>query len=403
MSHALGDCDREDATVHQGRYVFTQLFEYLPRQVLRRAVHRYQGERYVKRFSCYDQFLCMAFAQLSARQSLRDIEICLRAHQAKLYHLGIRAGVARSTLAEANERRDWRIYAALAQHLIGTARRLYATEPLGVDLAQTTYALDSTTIELCLSSFPWARALHAGCGGIKLHTLLDVRGAIPSMIHLSEARRHDVWALDQLLPEAGALYLMDRAYLHFARLYRLHCEGAFFLMRAKHNLRFKRRYSRPVKDRTLIGCDQTGVLAREAARSAYPAPLRRVRVRDADAGGSIVLLTNHFGLPADTLSALYRHRWQIELFFKWIKQHLRLKAFFGTSVNAVQTQIWIAVAVYVLVAIVRKRFNSEASLYEILQVLSVTLFEQIPLEQILTQAGSQALSAKNDNQLNLFD
>lgn len=388
--------------MHQGRYVFAQLFQHLPLHALRRAVQRHDGERYVKRFSCYDQFLCMAFAQLSGRESLRDIEICLRAHKAKLYHLGIRGGVARSTLADANERRDWRIYAEFAQYLIRTARRLYADEPLGAELAQTTYALDSTTIELCLSTFPWARAVHAGRGGIKLHTLLDVRSAIPTMIHLSEARRHDVNALDLVVPEAGAIYLMDRAYLDFARLYQLHCEGAFFLMRAKQNLRVTRRYSHPVEDRTAIICDQTVVLARDVARKAYEAPLRRLRVRDTDAGGSIVLLTNHFGLPADTISALYRHRWQIEIFFKWIKQHLRIKAFFGTSPNAVQTQVWIAVAVYVLIAIVRKRFKAEASLYEILQILSTTLFEQTSLKQLLTDVESQVCTEPTDNQLNLF-
>ncbi len=389
--------------MHQGRYVFAQLFEYLPMHVLRRAVRRYQGERYVKRFSCYAQFLCMAFAQLSARESLRDIEICLRAHKAKLYHLGIRGGVARSTLADANERRDWRIYADLAQYLIQTARQLYADEPLAGDLSQTTYALDSTTIELCLSAFPWARAVHAGRGGIKLHTLLNVRGSIPTMIHLSESRRHDVNALDLLIPEAGAIYLMDRAYLDFRRLYQLHCAGAFFLMRAKHNLRVKRRYSHPVADRARIVCDQTVVLARDIARKAYPAPLRRVRVRDVDAGGSIVLITNHFGLPANTIGELYRHRWQIEIFFKWIKQHLRIKAFFGTSLNAVQTQVWIAVTVYVLIAIVRKRLEIEASLYEILQILSVTMFEQVPLKQLLTDPPSHFCDPAFSNQLNLFD
>lgn len=389
--------------MHQGRYVFAQLFEYLPEHVLRRAVHRYQGERYVKRFSCHDQFRCMAFAQLSARESLRDIEICLRAHQTKLYHLGIRGHVARSTLADANERRDWRIYQDLAQYLIRKARQLYVDEPLAGELSETAYALDSTTIELCLSTFPWARSMHPGKGGIKLHTLLDVRGAIPTMIHLTESRRHDVNALDLIIPEAGAIYLMDRAYLDFARLYQLHCAGTFFLMRAKHNSRFKRRYSHPVEDRSSIVCDQTVMLARDVARKAFPAPLRRVRVRDLDAGGSIVLLTNHFGLSAETIGALYRHRWQIEIFFKWIKQHLRIKAFFGTSPNAVQTQVWIAVAVYVLIAIVRKRLKVEASLYTILQVLSVTLFEQITLKQLLTDYELQLGPERGYNQLNLFD
>jgi hypothetical protein len=377
--------------------------EHLPMHALRRAVKRYDGERYTKRFSCLDQFLCMAFAQLSGRHSLREIEICLRAHQAKLYHLGIRGGIARSTLAEANERRDWRIYAEFAQQLITTARRLYINEPLGVELAQTAYALDSTTIELCLSVFPWARATPAAIGGIKLHTLLDVRGAIPTLIHVSAAQLHDIHMLDLLVPETGALYIMDRGYLDFSRLYHLHCQGAFFLMRAKRNLRVQRRYSHRVSNPSLIVCDQTVMLARQIVRNTYPCPLRRIRVQDADAAGSIVLLTNQFGLPATTLSALYRHRWQIEIFFKWIKQHLRIKAFFGTSPNAVKTQVWIAVAVYVLIAIVRKRLNSTATLSELLQILSVTLFEQTPLVRVLTPAHLHHLTDPPNNQLNLFE
>jgi hypothetical protein len=393
--------------MYKSRYVFAQLMAHLPLHALRRAVRRYEGERYVKRFTCLDQFLCMAFAQLTGRESLRDIEICLRAHQTKLYHLGIRGHIARSTLADANERRDWRIYAEFAQHLIATARRLYANDPLGVELAQTAYALDSTTVELCLSVFPWARAPQASGGrhdrgGIKLHTLLDVRGAIPTLIHLSPARWHDVHMLDQLVPEPGAIYLMDRGYLDFARLYRLHCEGAFFLMRAKRHLRVHRRYSHPVGNRAAIACDQTVVLARAPARQAYPTALRRLRVRDTDAGGSIVLLTNHFGLPAPTVSALYRHRWQIEIFFKWIKQHLRIKVFFGTSPNAVKTQVWIAVAVYVLIAIVRKRLRSEASLYELLQILSVTLFEQTPLDAAFAPHHPHIPDDPSCNQLILF-
>jgi hypothetical protein len=388
--------------MHQGRYVFAQLMQHLPLQTFRRLVAKYDGNRYVKRFSCLDQFLCMAFAQLTGRESLRDIEICLRAHQAKLYHLGIRSRVARSTLADANEQRDWRIYAEFAQALIATARPLYANEPLGLDLAQTAYALDSTTIELCLSVFPWARAMHAGCGAIKLHTLLDIRGAIPTVIHLSEARRHDVHMLDQIVPEPGAIYLMDRGYLDFSRLYRFHCEGAFFLMRAKKHLRVTRRYSQTVADRSLIGCDQTVVLSRDVARKDYPAPLRRLRVLDPQTADSIVLLTNHFALPAATVGALYRHRWQIEIFFKWIKQHLRIKSFFGTSPNAVKTQVWIAVSVYVLIAIVRKRLGVATSLYEILQVLSVTLFEQTPLSTALTMPAPLDFEVPLGKQLILF-
>jgi hypothetical protein len=388
--------------MHEGQFVFSQLMRHLPMHTFRRLVAKYEGDRYVKRFACLDQFLCMAFAQLSGRESLRDIEICLRAHQAKLYHMGIRGHVARSTLADANEQRDWRIYAEFAQGLIATARKLYVNDPLDIELSHTAYALDSTTIELCLSVFPWARDMHPGCGGIKLHTLLDIRGAIPTVISFSESRQHDIHMLDELVPERGAIYVMDRAYLDFNRLYRFHCEGAFFLMRTKKNLRVRRRYSQPVADRRLIGCDQTVVLVRDVVRTKYPCVLRRVRVRDPDTGKSIVLLTNHFALPATTISALYRHRWQIEIFFKWIKQHLRIKAFFGTSLNAVKTQVWIAVAVYVLVAIMRKRLQLKASLYEILQILSVTLFEQTPLECALRQQALPNSNGDTANQLILF-
>ena len=308
-----------------GRFVFTQLMRHLPQHTFRRLVAKYDGHRYIKRFSCFDQFLCMAFAQLTGRESLRDIELCLRAHQAKLFHLGISARVARSTLADANERRDWRIYADFAQTLITTARRLYAGEALGVELAQTVYALDSSTIDLCLSVFPWAPAVHSGCGGIKLHTLLDIRGAIPTVIQITPAQQHDVHMLDHLVPEPGAIYVMDRAYLDFTRLHHLHQCGAFFIMRAKKHLRAQRRYSHPVTDRAVVICDQTVVLARPIARQDYPEGLRRLRLRDPDTGESIVLLTNQFTLPADTLGALYRQRWQVEIFFKWIKQHLRIK------------------------------------------------------------------------------
>lgn len=388
--------------MHQGQYVFAQLMQHLPLHTFRRLVVKYGGNRYIKRFSCLDQYLCMAFAQLTGRESLRDIEVCLRAHQAKLYHLGIRSRVARSTLADANEQRDWRIYAEFAQALIATARRLYAAEPLGVELAQTAYALDSTTIELCLSVFPWARAVPPGHAGIKLHTLLDLRGAIPAIVHVSEALQHDIHMLDQIVPEPGAIYVMDRGYLDFERLYRIHCEGAFFLMRAKRNLCVTRRYSHAVTDRTAIACDQTVMLSRQIARNDYPVPLRRLRVRDTDDGGSIVLLTNHFALPAATISALYRHRWQIEIFFRWIKQHLRIKAFFGTSPNAVKTQVWIAVSIYVLIAIVRKRLAVDASLYELLQILSLTLFEQDTLSCVFAQRASQEFDDPATKQLILF-
>lgn len=388
--------------MHHDRYVFAQLMQYLPLSSFHRLVDRYNGHRYVKKFSCLDQFLCMAFAQLTGRESLRDIEVCLRAHQAKLYHLGFRSGVARSTLADANEQRDWRIYADFAKGLIRTARHLYTAEPLGVELDQTVYALDSTTIELCLSVFPWARSMHPDCGAIKLHTLLDVRGAIPTVIHLNQARQHDVHMLDQIVPEPGSIYLMDRAYLDFTRLYRLHCEGAFFLMRTKKNLRVTRRYSHAVADRQVIGCDQTVMLTREVVARKYPAPLRRLRVRDAESQESIVLLTNHFALAAVTVSALYRKRWQIEIFFKWIKQNLRIKTFFGTSPNAVKTQVWIAVSIYVLIAIVRKRLDSRASLSEILQILSLTLFEKTPLYALLQNPVSHDSENSADKQLILF-
>ena len=388
--------------MNQGRYVFAQLMQHLPLHTFRRLVTKYGGNHYAKSFSCLDHYLCMAFAQLTGRESLRDIEVCMRAHQAKLYHLGFRSRIARSTLADANEHRDWRIYAEFAQALIATARRLYAAEPLGMELTETAYALDSTTIELCLSVFPWARAPHAGCGAIKLHTLLDIRGAIPTVIHLSEARWHDVHMLDQIIPEPGAIYIMDRAYLDFARLYRFHCEGAFFLMRAKKPLRVTRRYSHAVADRSTIACDQTVVLSREVAQAKYPAPLRRLRARDTQSGASIVLLTNHFALPATTISALYRRRWQIEIFFKWIKQHLRIKSFFGTTPNAVKTQVWIAVSVYVLIAIVRKRLGATASLYELLQILSITLFEQDSLESIFARHLLHDSDTSTAKQLILF-
>lgn len=386
----------------QSRYVFAQLMQHLPWHTFRRLVAKYDGNRYVKRFSCVDQYLCMAFAQLTGRESLRDVEVCLRAHHDKLYRMGLRSRVARSTLADANEQRDWRIYAGFAQALIATARRLYADEPLAWELTQTAYALDSTTIDLCLSVFPWARAVAPGHGGIKLHTLLDLRGAIPTMIQVTPARGHDVRVLQQLVPEPGAIYVMDRGYLDFAALYRIHCEGAFFLMRAKKHLRATRRYSHAVTDRNTIACDQTVVLSRQVARKDYPAPLRRLRARDIDAGGSIVLLTNHFALPATTVGALYRNRWQIEIFFKWIKQHLRIKAFFGTSANAVKTQVWIAVSIYVLIAIVRKRLKAEASLYELLQILSVTLFEQDTLQCVLARPVSHLADKHPAKQLILF-
>jgi hypothetical protein len=387
--------------MYAGQLVFAQLMEHLPWQTFRRIVERHGGDRRVREFSCANQFRCMAFAQLTYRESLRDIETCLRAHSAKLYHLGIRGSVARSTLADANESRDWRIHAELAQHLIRIARRLYVDEPFGVDLKDTVYALDSTTIDLCLALFPWA-SFRSTKAAIKLHTLIDLRGNIPSFIHISDGKLHDVNVLDELLPEPGAFYVMDRGYLDFERLHRLHLAGAFFVTRAKSNLKATRRYSHPVDRSTGLICDQTITLTVFYSKVGYPEPLRRIRFKT-DEGKTLVFLTNNFALPAITITELYRCRWQVELFFKWIKQHLRIKSFFGTSENAVKTQVWIAISVYVLVAIVRKRLALDASLYETLQILSLTLFETTPLHQLLTLAPSDMISSNSPNQLNLFE
>jgi uncharacterized protein DUF4372/DDE family transposase len=388
--------------MNQGRLVFAQLTQHLPLTTFRRCVAKYDGEHKVKSFSCLDQYLCMAFAQLTFRESLRDIEACLRAQIAKLYHMGIRGRVSRSTLADANEVRDWRIYAEFAQRLIGIARGLFVDEPFGVDLKETVYALDSSTIDLCLSVFAWA-PFRSTKAAIKLHTLLDLRGNIPSFIHISDGKWHDVNILDHLLPEPGAFYIMDRGYLDFARLYRFHEAGSFFVTRAKSNLKAQRRYSHPVDRSTGLICDQTVTLTVFYSRQGFEAPLRRVRFKDPETGKKLIFLTNNFALPALTITQLYRQRWQIELFFKWIKQHLRIKSFFGTSENAVKTQIWIAVSAYVLVAIVKKRLNLTASLYEILQILSLTMFEQMPLDQLLTKAAGDGISLDDTNQLKLFD
>jgi hypothetical protein len=365
-------------------------------------VTRYGGAHKVKSFSCLDQYLSMAFAQLTYRESLRDIEACLRAQQSKLYHMGIKSRVSRSTLADANENRDWRIYADFAQSLIAIARRLYAAEPFGVDLKDTVYALDASTIDLCLSVFAWA-PFRSTKAAIKLHTLLDLRGNIPSFLHISDGKLHDVNVLDLLLPEPGAFYIMDRGYIDFERLYRLHEAKSFFVTRAKSNLKAQRRYSHPVDRSTGLICDQTIVLAGFYSRQDFDTPLRRVRFKDPTTGRRLVFLTNNFILPAFTITELYRCRWQVELFFKWIKQHLRIKVFFGTSENAVKTQIWIAVSVYVLVAIVKKRLNLSASLYEMLQILSLTMFERIPLDQLLNKSITDDIQAFLPNQLNLFN
>ena len=388
--------------MYTGKLVFAQAMDHLPLHALRRCIQRYDGNRHIKRFSCQDQYRCMAFAQLTYRESLRDIEACLNAQSNKLYHMGIRTSIARSTLAEANEKRDWRIYADFAQLLIQSARRLYADEALGLELDNTVYALDATTIDLCLSVFPWAQFRQTKAA-IKLHTLLDLRGNIPSFIHISDGKLHDVNVLDLLLPEPGAFYVMDRGYTDFERLYQLQQESAFFVIRAKSNLQFRRIYSQPVEKETGLRCDQTGVLTGFYTSQHYPDKLRRIKYYDAETGKRLVFLTNNLSTPALTITELYRYRWQVELFFKWIKQHLRIKSFFGTSENAVKTQVWIAVSVYVLVAIIKKRFNIQASLYSILQILSLTVFETTPLNQLLTGCDQAMKNDVYSNQLNLFD
>lgn len=387
--------------MNTGKLVFAQVMSHLPLTTFRRCVARYGGEHKVKHFSCLDQFLCMAFAQLTYRESLRDIEACLRSQSAKLYHLGFRSTVSRNTLANANAVRDWRIYADFAQSLIGIARPLYVDEPFGVDLSETVYALDATTIDLCLSVFPWA-PFRSTKAAIKLHTLLDLRGNIPSFIHISDGKLHDVNMLDLLIPEAGAFYIMDRGYLDFVRLHRLHQAGSFFVTRAKANLRFARRYSQPTDRASGILCDQWGALTGFYSQQHFPTTIRRISIKDAE-GKKLVFLTNHLDLSAQSIADLYRCRWQIELFFKWIKQHLRIKSFFGTSENAVKSQIWIAVSVYVLVAILRKRLKITASLYEMLQILSLTIFERMALNQLLTRTPQDTNSPDSANQLFLFD
>lgn len=384
-----------------GKTLFAQVMEHLPWKSFHRIVARYQGDYRVRTLTCAEQFRCMAFAQLTYRESLRDIEACLSAQAAKLYHMGFRSPVSRSTLADANERRDWRIYAEFAQKLIVTARKLYAQEPLGVDLTNTVYALDATTINLCLSVFPWA-LFRTAKAAVKLHTLLDLRGSIPSFIHISDGKLHEVNVLDLLIPEAGAFYVMDRGYLDFERLYTLAQAKAFFVIRAKSNLDARRVASAPTDRTTGVICDQAILLNGVNSHRHYPERLRRIRFKDADTGKTLVFLTNHFTLPALTICALYKSRWQVELFFKWIKQHLRIQRFYGTSENAVKTQIWIAVSVYVLVAILKKRLHLDASLHTLLQILSVTVFEKMPLAQALSEIGPREEQLMLDKQLNLF-
>jgi len=375
--------------------------DYMPIHTFRRCAARYQGDRNVRSFTCLDQYLCMAFAQLTYRESLRDIEACLRAQQQKLYHMGIRGTVAKSNLADANEQRAWRIYADLAHSLIITARTLYSNEPFGIDLQQTVYALDATTIDLCLSMFPWA-TFRQTKAAIKLHTLLDLRGNIPTFIYISDGTMHDVNILDALPIEAGAFYVMDRGYLDYARLYAVSMAAGFFVTRSKSNLRCRRIYSHQIDRATGLRYDQTIMLTGFYSLKDYPSKLRRVKYYDADTDKTLIFLTNNFVLPALTIAQLYRCRWQVELFFKWIKQNLRIKNFYGTSENAVKTQIWIAVSVYVLVAILKKRLNIPASLYTILQILSVSVFERIPLLQLLTETALVEEISNSKNQLNLF-
>jgi hypothetical protein len=388
--------------MNHGRTVFAQLIGFLPDRDFRRCVARYDGDSRLREFSCWDQYLTMAFAQLTYRESLRDIEACLRSMRGKLYHMGFQGTVARATLADANESRDWRVFADFAQILIGIARPLYARDPIGVDLDHSLYALDSTTIDLCLSLFPWAR-FRKHKAAVKMHTLLDLRGSIPTFIRVTDGSVHDVNVLDQILPEAGAFYVMDRGYVDFKRLYMFPLCSAFFVVRTKQNIRLQRRYSRPVDKATGIRSDQTVILTTLESAKAYPDVLRRIGYRDPITEKRLTFLTNNFALPALTIAEIYRCRWQVELFFKWIKQHLRIKAFFGTSANAVKTQIWIAVSVYVLVAIVRKRLGLEASLYQILQILSITLFEKTPILRALQASDFQNDSEDPGNQLILFD
>jgi len=388
--------------MNSGKSIFAQLMDFLPAYEFRRCVKRYQGNYKLKSFSCWDQFLSMAFAQLTYRESLRDIEACLRAQPNKLYHLGIRGQVSRNTLAHANSVRDWRIYADFAQVLIARARALYLNERFAAELDQTVYALDATTIDLCLSLFPWAEFRKAK-GAVKLHTLLDLRGNIPTVVIITHAKVHEVKILDQLRFEAGAFYVMDRGYLDFGRLHKLHQAAAFFVTRARKGFDFQRRYSQPVDRTTGVICDQTITLVNPVPRRGYPESLRRIRYNDAQTEQPLVFLTNNFQLPPLTIAALYRSRWQVELFFKWIKQHLRIQKFYGTSPNAVKTQIWIAISIYVLVAIVKKELHLDASLYRMLQICSVSIFEKTPILQALSLTDETSDLDHTRNQLILFD
>ena len=385
--------------MNEGKTIFSQVMEFLPMYEFRKCIERYRGDYKVKRFSCLDQFLCMAFAQMTFRESLRDIQACLRSRKNKLYHMGIRGQVSRNTLSNANNQRDWRIYADFAMILIHRARELYVNDPFGIELDNTVYALDSTTIDLCLALFPWAR-FRKNKGAVKLHTLLDLRGNIPSFIDITDGKVHDVNVLDILIFEAGSFYIMDRGYIDFKRLYELHLAGAFFVIRAKSNLKYRRLYSRPVDKSTGLRCDQTIVLTQSTED--YPEQLRLVKFYDAENDLRLTFLTNNFSLSALTIAQLYKCRWKVELFFKWIKQHLRIKAFFGTSENAVKTQVWIAVSVYVLIAIIKKRLSLGPSLYTILQILSVNIFEKEPISRLLATVEINNDNTEIHNQMELF-
>lgn len=387
--------------MNSGRLIFSQLMDFLPMHEFRRCIERYEGNKRVRSFSCWDQFLCMAFAQLTYRESLRDIEACLRAVPRKRYHIGIKGSVARSTIAEANERRDWRIYADFAQVLISQARNLYAEDDFGVELNETVYALDSTTIDLCLELFPWA-TFRKTKSAVKLHALLDLRGSIPAWAFITDGKVHDVNILDYLIPQPGSFYVMDRGYLDYARLRNIYLSQAFFIIRAKSNTQFRRVYSHDVDRACGLICDQSGVFTGFYAARDYPDKIRRIKFYDSETRKRLVFLTNNFILPALTIAQLYKCRWKIELFFKWIKQHLRIKAFYGTTENAVKTQIWIAISIYVLVAIMKKRLHLDLELYTILQILSVTLFEKAPLLQTLTSFDSTSKQLDQTNQLILF-
>jgi len=388
--------------MNTGKTVFSQVMEFLPLHEFRKCVERYQGDYKVQRFSCLDQFLCMAFAQLTYRESLRDIESCLRSIPTKLYHMGFRGSISKSTLADANENRDWRIYADFAQVLIHTARDLYLNDPFGIDLEQTVYALDATTIDLCLSLFPWAH-FRKNKGAIKLHTLLDLRGSIPSFIEITDGKIHEVNILDILILEPGSFYVMDRGYLDFARLYVVHLAKAFFITRNKSKINYRRIYSRPVDKSTGLRCDQTIVLTGVHSAKDYPEQLRLIKFYDSESKKLLTFLTNNFMIDALTVAQLYKSRWKVELFFRWIKQHLRIKVFYGTSQNAVKTQVWVAISIYVLVAIIKKRLGLKPELYTILQILSVTIFDKTDIFQPLTETEFIDDKSENDNQLQLFN